>query len=238
MAIKSFRRVEKKYIVTAEQKKQLISVLKLHMHLDPYCKNESTYHIRNIYYDDEHNNLIIKSISKPVFKEKIRMRRYDGQKNVFLEVKKKSEGVVGKRRITLEEKDAINLIEHNIIPDNLSHLDNQIANELNFIFKKYKLKPAVFISYDRLGYIDNIDKDLRITFDNNIHTSRKNISWDEKSYEHSLLDDNHYILEIKAKMNFPLWLARALNAFKIYPHSFSKYGTEYKLTQKGVRVKL
>ena len=38
MAILSFRRIEKKYIVTEEQKQQLIEVLKEHMELDPFCK--------------------------------------------------------------------------------------------------------------------------------------------------------------------------------------------------------
>ena len=46
MAILSFRRIEKKYIVTEEQKQQLIEVLKEHMELDPFCKNKIFIMIR------------------------------------------------------------------------------------------------------------------------------------------------------------------------------------------------
>ena len=45
MAILSFRRIEKKYIVTEEQKRDLIAIISEHMDLDPFCKNESTYRI-------------------------------------------------------------------------------------------------------------------------------------------------------------------------------------------------
>lgn len=238
MAIKSFRRVEKKYVVTTKQKEKLIKVLKLHMHLDKYCQEDKTYHIRNIYLDNDNNDLIIKSISKPIYKEKIRLRKYDGQKTVFLEIKKKSEGVVGKRRVELTEESAKELIDNGTIPETTTYIDRQIVNELNRIFSKYSLKPSVFICYDRLCYIDNIDKDLRITFDNNIFSSRNNFSWKQKKYENSLLKEGYYILEIKAKMNYPLWLSRALSELKIYPRSFSKYGTEYKMTQKGINITL
>ena len=37
-----------------------------------------------------------------------------------------------------------------------------------------------------------------------------------------------YIMEIKTSGAMPLWLAEALNALKIYPRTFSKYGNVYK----------
>ena len=39
-------------------------------------------------------------------------------------------------------------------------------------------------------------------------------------------------MEIKSTVNFPLWLVKELSRLKIYPHSFSKYGEEYKLLIK------
>ena len=50
MAILSFKRIEKKYIVTEEQKNELIAIISEYMELDPFCKNQSTYRIQNIYY--------------------------------------------------------------------------------------------------------------------------------------------------------------------------------------------
>ena len=92
MAKFSFKRVEKKYIVTKSQRDELLKELLLYMEYDKYCVGEKTYKIQNIYYDTPDNVLISKSIQKPVYKEKLRARKYVGTKNCFLEIKKK-EGV-------------------------------------------------------------------------------------------------------------------------------------------------
>ena len=40
-------------------------------------------------------------------------------------------------------------------------------------------------------------------------------------------DQNYYIMEIKTLSSMPLWLVRSLSELKIYPTSFSKYGSIY-----------
>ena len=76
---------------------------------------------------------------------------------------------------------------------------------------------------------DKEDSEFRITFDNQIHTKRNNVVFDQDDYEVNILDEGLYILEIKSVRNYPLWLVNKLSELKIYPHSFSKYGTEYKM---------
>ena len=44
-----------------------------------------------------------------------------------------------------------------------------------------------------------------------------------------ILDESEMLLEIKAAGAMPMWLIDALSDMKIYPTSFSKYGTAYKL---------
>ena len=90
MAILSFRRIEKKYIVNEEQKRALISIISEYMDLDPFCKNESTYRIQNIYYDTPTNELISLSVRKPRYKQKLRARKYLGNNKCYLEIKKKT----------------------------------------------------------------------------------------------------------------------------------------------------
>ena len=57
--------------------------------------------ILNIYYDTPENLLIRRSIEKPYYKEKLRLRSYYSpaapDSSVFLEVKKKIGGIVAKR---------------------------------------------------------------------------------------------------------------------------------------------
>lgn len=94
-----FERYEKKYMLTPAQLRVMLTGMKAHMVPDQYGK----YTICNIYYDTPDWRLIRASLEKPVYKEKLRVRSYgvaapDGK--VFVEIKKKFDGVVYKRRIT------------------------------------------------------------------------------------------------------------------------------------------
>ena len=74
MKILSFKRIEKKYLINQSQYEELLKVIRGHMKLDPYCENNKTYKIQNIYYDTINNTLISNSINKPIYKEKLRIR--------------------------------------------------------------------------------------------------------------------------------------------------------------------
>ena len=50
----------------------------------------------------------------------------------------------------------------------------------------------------------------------------------EGDYGTPLLDDYHYLMEIKVPGAMPLWLSKILSDLEIYPTSFSKYGNVYK----------
>ena len=45
MAIKSFRRFEKKFIITKEQYDELTQILSNYMNLDKYCREGKNYNI-------------------------------------------------------------------------------------------------------------------------------------------------------------------------------------------------
>ena len=233
MAILSFRRIEKKYIVTEEQKRALIAIISEYMDLDPFCKNESTYRIQNIYYDTPTNELISLSVRKPRYKQKLRARKYLGTQQYYLEIKKKCEGVVGKRRLSVTKEELDDFILRGIKPKRESFIDNHVIGEIEYLLSLYKVQPSTFISYERLGFFARNDHELRLTFDSKIHAKRNNFEWDQDDYEVNLLEEGLYVLEIKYIQNFPLWLVQALSKLKIYPHSFSKYGTEYLRRIKG-----
>lgn len=236
MAISSFKRVEEKYIVTEEEKNILLESIYKHMELDAYCEGERPYRIQNIYYDTPNNDLISNSISKPVYKQKLRARKYDGLDFCYLEIKKKSEGVVGKRRLSLSFEELNDWIYDGIPPKRETYIDNAVIGEIDYLLSLYNVEPKVFISYERLGFFDVNNKEFRITFDNKIHTKRHNLAFDTADYELDLLKPNTYIMEIKSICNFPMWLTKELSRLKIYPKSFSKYGTEYKKYLKCIGV--
>lgn len=99
-----FQRVEQKYLLDEQQKQLLFEKINHYLKKDPFY--EST--ICNIYFDNENHDLIVHSLEKDIFKEKIRIRSYQVpslKSEVFLEIKEKYNGIVGKRRVkmTLEE---------------------------------------------------------------------------------------------------------------------------------------
>ena len=139
-----FARCEKKYMLTRSQCDALMARIDAHLKEDRY----PIYTICNIYYDTDDYRLIRASLEKPVYKEKLRVRSYGvpGEADsVFVELKKKFDGVVYKRRVTAE----LPLVE----PLLSGLLDNdafgQIGREIEWFQRCNRTVPKVFIGYDR-----------------------------------------------------------------------------------------
>lgn len=231
MAIEKFNREELKYLLTTNQYNSLLKMINDYIQKDKYHKEK----ICNLYFDTINNDLIVKSISKPDYKEKVRLRSYnvpESETLVFLEIKKKYKKIVNKRRVTITYNQAIDYIFKGINP-----LPNsQIMKEIDYTFKRYNLLPKVAITYDRLSFFSKEDINLRITFDKDIKYSVDIKKLDSLENEKKLLDDK-YIMEIKSLNGLPFWLVNALNELKLYPTSFSKYGKVYtRLRKENVYV--
>lgn len=217
----SFRRVEEKYLITSSQKREFLEKIGNYIKEDKYFRSE----IHNIYFDTENNDLIINSLDKPVFKDKFRVRSYgipNLNDDVFLELKIKYDGVVGKRRIKIKLKELYNYLYKREFDSSA-----QIFNEIDYYFGYYKLKPAIYIAYDRCSYKGKEDGNLRITFDTNLRSRRDNLEFKNDVEMTNCLDKDLYIMEIKTIQSMPLWLVRILSNMNIMPTSFSKYGKIY-----------
>lgn len=240
MAIEVFNRQEIKYLLSDDDKNALLEIIGTYMDSDPYNKDGKPYTICNLYLDTSSDELILKSLEKPVYKEKIRLRSYGtaaATDTVYLESKKKFDGVVTKRRTAFLLKDAYKYIEDGTVPS-FEKQNKQVMREIDYIMKMYKLSPRVYISYDRLAYFEKNNSDFRLTIDRNIQTRRSDLRLEIPSYGEQLLPEGKWLLEAKAFKAFPLWFVRFLSNRKIYSTSFSKYGAEYKKyieTKKGVQ---
>lgn len=223
MDINVFKRVEKKYLLSEDLYQKLFEKINNYISVDTY--DFST--ICNIYFDTDDYLLVNRSIEKPIYKEKLRLRSYGVPKKnskVFLEIKKKYKGVVGKRRVSAPLKEFYTYFDTGKYPN----VDTQIMNEIDYCFKFYNLKPKVFLAYDRYSYKGKDDSNFRITFDKNIRSRTDNLYLENGDNGMLLLDKNCYIMEVKNLGAYPLWFARILSELNIYPTSFSKYGNVYK----------
>lgn len=221
MAVQTvFRRYELKYLLTQAQKEGVLEAIGPYMQPDPYGKTT----IRNLYYDTPSYLLIRRSLEKPVYKEKLRLRSYSraqADTPVFVELKKKYADVVYKRRVALPWDEAAAWLSGGPPP-----LQTQIAREIGYFLEFYgALRPRVFLSYEREAFYAG---DLRVTFDENILCRQDRLSLQEEVGGAPLLPEGQTLMEIKCGGGIPLWLVRTLSRERIYKTSFSKYGTAYK----------
>lgn len=225
MAFQSvFKRYEFKYMLTSAQKERVLAAMAPYMRLDKYGKTT----IRNLYYDTNTFLLIRRSIEKPVYKEKLRIRSYariSGDGDVFVELKKKYKHVVYKRRMTLPCNRAREWLSGKMYSDE----QTQIANEIDYFIKLYgTLHPTLFLSYEREAYHLKENSDFRVTFDENILCRQEDLSLDSEIYGSPILPDGNVLMEIKCSGGIPLWMTEILSKEKLYKTAFSKYGTAYK----------
>lgn len=229
-AIEVFSRVEHKYIIDSATYKNIRNQLKDYMYEDGFSEDGGFYTICNIYYDTETDELIRKSLEKPVYKEKLRLRSYgraEPDTNVFLEIKKKFKGVVNKRRTALKLYEAYEFAETYIQPEYKSYMNKQVLNELEYFMNYYRTVPKVFLAYDRAALFCKDNPELRITFDTNIRSRRDNLRLDASDDGEPLMDKDKWLMEIKVINAYPIWLVDILNSNGLFKTSFSKYGTEY-----------
>jgi len=221
---KCFQRVEEKYLLSKERKGELLKQIDKYIIRDEHFRS----FMRNIYFDTKNYDLIARSIEKPVFKDKFRARTYDDPTKcdeVFLEMKMKYKGVSHKRRTRISYADYLSYVN-----DGKCDPNNVIWREIDYYFHFYKLRPMMYIAYDRESYAGLEDGNLRITFDTNLRSRSNKLDLANDRKTTKFFTEPTYIMEIKTISALPLWLVRVLSQLEICPTSFSKYGQIYKAT--------
>ena len=218
-----FKRYELKYLMDEEQASAVYDALNEHMRLDRYGRST----IRNIYFDTPDYLLARRSIARPVYKEKLRIRSYGSPSesdDVFVELKKKYDSVVYKRRLTMPLREAMDwFCGEGAGPD------SQIGEEIGYMKVRYPgIRPAMYLSYDRDAYCAGSCADLRITIDSNILARTDDIDLTSAPGGHPVLPEGYILMEIKTMYGYPEWLTDVLSSNRLYKSRFSKYGNAYK----------
>lgn len=216
-----FRRYEYKYLVTEDEAKRVLEGMADCLSPDKWGRST----VSSLYYDTPSFALIRRSIEKPVYKEKLRLRSYgtaSDDSTVFLEIKKKYKSVVYKRRISLTCSEA----EKYMASGAPFEPSTQISREIDYFKQFYApLVPSVYISGEREAYYG--EGDLRITFDRNILCRNTELTLTTPPSGMEILPRGKILMEIKTGTAIPLRLTALLTELGIYRQSFSKYGTFY-----------
>ena len=232
-----FHRFEKKFILTHEQYAEIAQTLCARMKIDDNNKSGDMYHVRSLYYDTPHNSLISEALSTPRYKEKVRLRAYGKPQRddiVFVEIKKKVNGVGSKRRIELPLNDAYMFLDCGRLPCSYEDDKAQVMREIYAILSRngMNLRPSALISYSRLALDGLEDKGLRITFDSDLRGQTHDLLLESEDRGTPIIDSEHVVMEVKAPAALPLWLTRQLSHRQTFARKFSKYRAIYQKTLK------
>lgn len=232
MAISTFQRREVKFLMSMEQFNALLPVVHEHMNPDKFCVDGKEYGIYNLYYDTPDNLLIRRSIEKPYYKEKLRLRSYyapaSPDTSVFLEVKKKIGGIVTKRRVSMTLAEAEAYIQTRVKPHYERFIDKQVMREMDIFLNNYdSIQPRQFIGYQRSAFFGKDNPEFRLTFDRQITERRYDLTLSKGCYGGQIIRPDQRLMEIKVPGSIPLWMSQALSEFEIRRVSFSKYGRAY-----------
>lgn len=163
-----FERKEVKYRLGARQHRAMVEALVGRMAPDAFGATR----IVSRYFDTPERALIERSLDKPLYKEKLRLRGYGSPQaddRVFVEIKKKFKGIVYKRRVgcsltaALAYLDGMPYVEacaRYPLPDpemaveSLAPRSVQIAREIDaFVARHGPLRASMAITCDRTAYV-------------------------------------------------------------------------------------
>lgn len=249
----TFERKEVKYRLSAKQHREVLDALAGRMAADEYGRTRIT----SLYFDTPTRDLIARSLEKPLYKEKLRVRWYGtptSGERVYVEIKKKYDGIVYKRRVGCSLTAAYaylmgrvpyeNACMQNPLSDQLQQDEAltlhsiQIAREIDAFAARYRnLRPSMYIVCERTAYapVPGADAEgLRITFDSGV--AYRDVLAGEReagSAFHPLLGLGEMIMEVKTAGAYPSWLVEVLGGCQAYPSSFSKYGAAYQECERA-----
>lgn len=227
----TFQRVEKKYLLNERQYQRLLPVISEFMQTDSYGETA----VCNLYLDTADDLLVRRSIEKPAYKEKLRLRSYGipGEDSpVYLEIKKKVYGVVYKRRVALGAGEAMAYRLRTCHP----------ASQDKFFVRSRPCGPATgfcqsFTSLMTAPPTSSASRaPTRFASPSTGASGSRENDMDLRLGDAGipLLPEGTRLMEVKTARAIPLWLCGALSANQVYPASFSKYGRVHQARVAGL----
>lgn len=228
MVKKKFKRRELKFKLSFEEYESITKKINFYMLKDEY----GLHKISSLYFDTEDFQFTQDSIKHKAYKEKFRVRfynEYEPEKPVFLEIKRKYQGLTDKRRIVIPG----NKYEYYINSIKDSNYDSgdlageHIHDEIQWMFRRLELVPKVIVIYDRLAYIDPNNEGFRITFDFNILYRTDYLDIKHEPTGNLIEPELDVLMEVKYEHSLPEWFSKIIEELKLEKQSFSKYKEVY-----------
>lgn len=201
-----FRRFEFKYLVSSEQKNEIIGKIKPFLYLDPFVTSGSSYLVTSLYLDSPSLTFYRQNEAGLPDRKKIRLRYYNNnQKIVFNEIKRKHQDIVYKDRVVSGGPP-----------------DSPVELEIKRLTKLLHLRPTVWITYNRQPWIDSRNN-LRITFDSDIAAASEKFLSDPNTKWFKKILPGFHVMELKFDGKLPRQIFSILGRFPLIREALSKY---------------
>lgn len=238
------RRIETKYELDALSAGYLSQIVGQHLPCFEYVKGFPQAYVTTVYFDTDRLDLYKRAVRSSENNLKVRLREYSYRPPreaelllpyCFLELKRRTEGIVVKQRLRLAKSLAGRFLAGEDIRADLAaeDMDTDVENreklyeEMRSFLALYRMQPRSVVEYRRKVYQREED-DLRITFDDHLTVYPPTTSIYEESETLRPRGEwvrgrrlDKVIMEIKSPGRQPDWLENVLRSF--VPCKISKF---------------
>ena len=220
-------RFELKYVVAHDRVEPFIEALSPYVVRDRNARDDRGYPVYSVYWDSDEWTLFWEKIEGLKDRRKLRVRRYAGSPDGFIEIKHRQDRTLQKRRARLPLTTIYRAFrgetDQPLWPDDGDPVDPVVA-EAAFLRERYRLRPRMAVSYRRRAFFGAYEPDLRITFDSRLQYDRHALDIAEPfETGRYIIDPRVVIMEVKFNERAPTWLCNLLCSFDFQMTRLSKY---------------
>ena len=187
---------------------------------DPHAKN-GKYLIRSLYFDDLSDKALREKVDGVNFREKFRIRFYNGDTSlIHLEKKSKINGLCNKQSAPLTTEQAQDIVDGKL--EWMKESSWQLVQELYSKMQGSGLRPKTIVDYTRTPFIYG-PGNVRVTIDYDIRTGLHTTDFLNPDCVTVPAGDPVIILEVKWDEYLPEIIRRAVQLESRHGTAFSKY---------------
>lgn len=215
-------RHELKHFVTAHDCHIIRGRIRHVMQRDPNSREDGTYHIRSLYFDNAENKILNEKLLGVDNRDKWRIRIYNlNDRHIRLEKKSKLGTMTSKTSISLHRYECEALLHYDFAW--LRDSEHKLLRELYVRMSTIGLKPRSIIDYKREAFIYD-PGNVRVTFDSGVRCGLDHTNiFNRNTPTIATLNPGLIILEVKYDEYLPEFISNLLQLGNRERLSVSKY---------------
>lgn len=224
------QRFEVKYLLSESQACAICDYIEPWVQKDGHLGASSAYRLTSLYYDSPQLTTYWSSEYGEKNRFKVRVRRYDFDASLFLEIKRRTDRIIRKQRVPITEEDAEAFLRYNAslysMTDGLHPAEREVCYAFRDLVDALGAGPRVLVRYEREAYVSALEEPVRLTFDRRLCCSpcftytRDLWSTDREWHD---VEGYPIIFEVKFTNAFPGWVKRMIQRFGLSSCSVAKY---------------